>query len=107
MEKKSKTVSMNPAPKKSEKKQEKLSYEQLEQIANGLNQECHRLQQQLQQAKQTIAETNELGILLAILDKAEHFREEFAVRCADKIEEIITAALDASEKQEETTEGGN
>lgn len=85
-------------------KQEKLTYEQLEQIAGNLNQQCRQMQARINSLQDTIAEINEIGILLNILGKGEHFNEKFVTRCANKIEEIITKAMDASEKQEEKSE---
>lgn len=100
---KSKTVAMN-APKGSAEnpnQQEKLSYEQLEQIAGNLNQQCRQMQAHIQNLQNTIAEFNEIGMLLDVLGKSEHFSEKFTTRCASKIEELITRAMDALEKQEE------
>jgi hypothetical protein len=79
---------------------EKLSYEQLEQIAGNLNQQCRQMQQIISNQQQAIAEFNEMGLLLDVLGKSEHFSEKFVTRCADKIEELITKAMDASEKQD-------
>ena len=81
--------------------QEKLSYEQLEQIAGNLNQQCRQMQQVINNQQQAIAEFNEIGMLLDVLGKSEHFSEKFVTRCSNKIEELITYAMDASEKQEE------
>jgi ABC-type transporter Mla subunit MlaD len=80
--------------------QEKLSYEQLEQIANSLNQQCRQMQEHIRNLQNVIAEFNEIGMLLDVLDKSEHFSESFVTRCSNKIEELITKAMDASEKQE-------
>ena len=41
--------------------QEKLSYEQLEQIAGNLNQQCRQMQQVINNQQQAIAEFNEIG----------------------------------------------
>ena len=84
---------------------EKLSYEQLEQIAGNLNQQCRQMQQVINNQQQAIAEFNEIGMLLDVLGKSEHFSEKFVTRCSNKIEELITKAMDASEKQE--TESNN
>jgi hypothetical protein len=99
---KSKNVKMN-APKGNVKNpdQEKLSYEQLEQIAGNLNQQCRQMQEHIRSLQNAIAEFNEIGMLLDVLDKSEHFNEKFITRCANKIEELITKAMDASEKKEE------
>ena len=82
-------------------KNEKLSYEQLEQVANNLNRQCQQLYNQLQEANRVIAGFNEIDMLLAILGKSEHFSEEFVTRCSAKIEEIVTEAMDNGEKQAE------
>ena len=79
---------------------EKLSYEQLEQIAGNLSQQCRQMQQVINNQQQAIAEFNEIGMLLDVLGKSEHFNEKFVTRCSNKIEELITKAMDASEKQE-------
>ena len=96
MDKKSKEVKMDAG-----KQNQKLSYEQLEKVANDLNNNCNMLYRQLQQAQNTIAEFNEIGMLLDVIKQAEQFSPEFIDRCAKKIEELITKALDESEKQQE------
>jgi hypothetical protein len=97
MSEKSKTVKMDA------KNNEKLSYEQLEQLVNNLNRQCQQFYSQLQEANKIISEFNEVGMLLSILEKSEHFNEDFVTRCANKVEEIITKALDSAEKQDEKT----
>lgn len=81
--------------------QEKLSYEQLEQIAANLNQQCRQMQEHIRNQQNVIAEFNEIGMLLDILGKSEHFSEKFCNRCSSKIEELITKAMDAAERQNE------
>jgi hypothetical protein len=103
MAKEKKTVAMN-APKgnvKNPGQQEKLSYEQLEQIAGNLNQQCRQMQEHIRNLQNALAEFNEIGMLLDILGKSEHFNEKFITRCSSKIEEIVSKAMDASEKKEE------
>ena len=105
---KSKTVNMN-AQKKGNvenpgQQNEKLSYEQLEQIAGNLNQQCRQMQSQIRSMQQALAEVNEIGVLLDVLGKSEHFSEKFVTRCSSKIEELITKAMDATEVQEEKKE---
>jgi hypothetical protein len=97
---------VNPKKSNAEKtgQQEKLSYEQLEQIANNLNQQCRQMQEHIRSLQNVIAEFNEISMLLDILGKSEHFNEDFVIRCSSKIEELIIKALDASEKQEEKVE---
>ena len=103
MAKEKKTVAMN-APKgnvENPGQQERLSYEQLEQIAGNLNQQCRQMQEHIRNLQNALAEFNEIGMLLDILGKSEHFNEKFITRCSSKIEEIVSKAMDASEKKEE------
>ena len=101
---KSKTVKMDAQKKgnvENAGQQAKYSYEQLEQIAANLSQQCKQMQQVINNQQQVIAEFNEIGMLLDVLGKSEHFNDKFVTRCANKIEELITKAMDASEKQDE------
>ena len=95
---KSKEVKMN-----AQKEQKKLSYEELEQVAGNLNKQCQQMYSKLQEADRVISEFNEIGMLLSVLEKSEHFSEDFVTRCSKKIEEIITKAMDAAEKREENS----
>ena len=88
----------------STKEEKKLSYEELEQIAGNLNQQCRQMQSQIRSMQNAIAEFNEIGMMLDILDKSEHFHEEFIQRCADKVEELVSKAMDTSEKAEKEGE---
>lgn len=102
MGKEKKTVTMNAKSNvENPGQQEKLSYEQLEQIAGNLNQQCRQMQEHIRNLQNALAEFNEIGMLLDILGKSEHFNEKFITRCSSKIEEIISKAMDASEKKEE------
>jgi hypothetical protein len=103
MAKEKKTVAMNATKGNVENpgQQEKLSYEQLEQIAGNLNQQCRQMQEHIRNLQNALAEFNEIGMLLDILGKSEHFNEKFITRCSSKIEEIVSKAMDASEKKEE------
>lgn len=84
--------------------QKKFTYEELEQIVNNLHQRCNQLYAQLEEAKKVIANFNEIGLLLAILDKSEHFTIKFSEMCADKIEKTITAMMEEPEEEEEQEE---
>ena len=94
VKKEAKTVSMP---------QEKLPYEQLEQIAENLHKQCNALYQKLQEAEKIISNFNDVGMLLAILKESDYFDETFIERCAGKIKEVVSTLLDNSEekKQEE------
>lgn len=98
MDKKSKTVEMkgNADPAN----QEKLSYEQLEQVARDLSMQNRQLQGQLMQAQKVIGEFNDLGMLLSIVSKAENFSSDFIIRCTDRIEKLVNEALDNYDRDE-------
>lgn len=92
---KSKEVKMNSEGN------EKLTYEQLEKFASDLHSSYKQLQQKYWEASRVIAEFNEIGLLLEILDKAAYFNDSFVTRCSGKVEEIVNAVLDKAEKQED------
>lgn len=93
MEKKSKTTTA-AEPKR-------FSYEELEKLCSQLRGSNAELFNRLQNAEAVIAEFNEVGMLLSVLERSEFFKDAFVTRCSSKIQEIITNALNASEKKEE------
>lgn len=105
MEKKSRTVKMNTV-KSGEENQEnqKLTYEQLEQVANNLNNQCRSLYNELTEARELIKDFNDIGMLLSILGKSEYFDESFTKRCAGKIEEVVTGMLDRADQSKKEAE---
>jgi hypothetical protein len=98
MEKKSKTVKMES--KSAEQK--KLSYEELERIANQLNGQCKNLYNQLQEAQSVIANFNDVGMLLSIIKQGENFNAAFIERCSKKVEKIVTQMLDSADENEKS-----
>lgn len=103
MEKKSKVVELKAAPKKGEPKEEnqKLTYEQLEQVANNLNNQCRQMYERIQELQSVISDFNDIELLLSIISKGENFGESFVERCCKRIEEIVTKRLDEVDKQSE------
>lgn len=99
MEKKSKTISMTGKP--NENATEKLSYEQLEQVAGNLNMQCRQLQNSLHEAQQIISGFNVVELLLSIIEKGEYFESSFIDRCVSKIQSGVTTLLDNADKNEE------
>lgn len=89
---------INPEPTQ---KEEKLSYEQLEQVAKTLDQQCRQMYQKLQEAENFINNFNDVGFLLAIVKQSEYFDDYFIKRCTDKIQSTVTEMLDSTEKPEE------
>ncbi len=103
---KSKTVKMDAQKGNVENpgKQEKMTYEQLEQLAGNLNRQCQQFYQQLQEANRVISDFNEIGMLLDILGRSEHFSDSFVTRCAQKIEKIVGIAFDKAEEAEKANQ---
>ena len=99
MEKKSKTISMTGKP--NENATEKLSYEQLEQVAGNLNMQCRQLQNSLHEAQQIISGFNVVELLLSIIEKGEYFESSFIDRCVSKIQSGVTTLLDNADKNDE------
>ena len=89
--KKTKTQAQQPS--------EKLTYEQLEQLAGNLNQQCQELYTQLQRTRNMISGLQVVEILLAVLKQGENFNDNFVEMCSSKIEEIITSTLSPSSKE--------
>lgn len=98
--KEEKVVSMNTE----EKEESKISYEQLERVAQQYYVEGRQIAEKLQRAEHIIASFNELEVLVNIISKGEYFHMSFIERCTAKIEEIVTKMIDASEKAEENKE---
>lgn len=101
MEKKSKKEAKEVKMPSEPKKEEKLTYEQLEQVAQSLNQRCQQMYEKLQEANQLISNFNDIGLLLSILNQSSYFNDTFIERCAGKIEEIVTKMLDSVEQKAE------
>ena len=81
-------------------KEQKFTYEQLEQIAHNLDEKCRELYKELVEARNVIAHFNEISMLLSIIDKGEYFDASFVERCSKRIQDTVTEALDASEEEE-------
>ena len=98
MEKKSKVISK--AEEQEKKTNEKLSYEQLEQVAGNLNMQCRQLQNNLREAQNVIAGFNMVELLLSIIEKGEYFDSEFVNRCVKKLQDGVTRILDNTEESD-------
>lgn len=103
MEEKTKKTKVQ-ALKQTPEKQEKLTYEQLEQLAGNLNQQCQELYTQLQRTRNMISGLQVVEILLAVLKQGENFSDSFVALCSSKVEEIITATLSPSSKDASDTD---
>lgn len=94
MEKKNKKENVEEVAKKNEK----LTYEQLEQVANNLNNQCKQLYQELMETRKLLSNINDIEMLLSLVGNSAYFSSAFVDRCANKIEQVVTVMLDDSDK---------
>lgn len=76
--------------------QEKLSYEQLENICHQLSQQSRELYTKLQQAEMSNMWTR-LNFLFEVLKNSIHFSEEFVEKATNEIEQLM--AFEDSESE--------
>lgn len=97
-----KTIKMN---KEKEAKKEKLSYEELENVANQLSYANQQLQKKIQQQNVSLSITR-LDFLLRIVDlsiKTNKFGEEFLANVFSEIEEAIYPKEEEKENAKQGT----
>lgn len=101
-EQKKKVVEMQPTTKETERP-EKMSYEQLEQIAHQLSEQARQLYSQLQKSNMTNM-FKRLDYLFKVVENGHMFKQDFLEKCITEIEEIITVPEETEEgnKEEET-----
>ena len=98
-EQKTKIVEMQPATKETEKP-EKMSYEQLENIAHQLSEQARKLYSQLQQSNMTNM-FKRLDYLFKVVENGHMFKQDFLEKCIAEIEEIMTVP-EETDKEEGT-----
>lgn len=96
-EQKTKIVEMQPATKETEKP-EKMSYEQLENIAHQLSEQARKLYSQLQQSNMTNM-FKRLDYLFKVVENGHMFKQDFLEKCIAEIEELMTVPEEV-EKEE-------
>ena len=101
-EQKKKVVEMQPVTKETERP-EKMSYEQLEQVAHQLSEQARQLYSQLQQSNMTNM-FKRLDYLFKVVENGHMFKQDFLEKCIAEIEEIMTVPEETEEdnKEEET-----
>ena len=101
-EQKSKVVEMAPQAKETEQSQ-KMSYEQLEQIAHQLSEQARQLYSQLQQSNMTNM-FKRLDYLFKVVENGHMFKQDFLEKCIAEIEELMTVPEETEKdnKEEET-----
>ena len=88
-------VEMGPTPETT--RPEKMSYEQLENIAHQLSDQAKQLYAKLQEANM-VNMFKRLDYLFKVVENAHAFNEEFAAKCVAEIEDLMTVP----ETEEET-----
>ena len=87
-EQKKKVVEMQPVTKETERP-EKMSYEQLEQVAHQLSEQARQLYSQLQKSNMTNM-FKRLDYLFKVVENGHMFKQDFLEKCIAEIEELMT-----------------
>ena len=95
-EQKKKVVKMQPATK--DERPEKLSYEQLENVAHQLSEQTKQLYMKLQAANMSNM-FKRLDYLFKVVENGHMFKQDFLEKCIAEIEEIMTVPEEV-EKEE-------
>ena len=100
-EQKKKVVEMQPVTKETERP-EKMSYEQLEQVAHQLSEQARQLYSQLQKSNMTNM-FKRLDYLFKVVENGHMFKQDFFEKCIAEIEELMTVPeVEKDNKEEET-----
>lgn len=99
-EQKGKVVEMTPQAKETEQPQ-KMSYEQLEQVAHQLSEQARQLYGQLQKSNMTNM-FKRLDYLFRVVENGHMFKQDFLDRCVKEIEDIMTVPEETENSEEET-----
>lgn len=91
-EKNKKIVEMHPATKEAERP-EKMSYEQLENIAHQLSEQAKQLYMKLQDANMGNM-FKRLDYLFKVVENGSAFKQDFYEKCIMEIEELMTVPED-------------
>lgn len=97
-EQKKKVVKMQPATK--DERPEKLSYEQLENVAHQLSEQAKQLYMKLQAADMSNM-FKRLDYLFKVVENGHMFKQDFLEKCIAEIEEIMTVP-EETDKEEGT-----
>ena len=97
-EQKKKVVKMQPATKN--ERPEKMSYEQLENVAHQLSEQAKQLYMKLQAANMSNM-FKRLDYLFKVVENGHMFKQDFLEKCIAEIEEIMTVP-EETDKEEGT-----
>ena len=100
-EQKEKAVKVQPTTKETERP-EKMSYEQLENIAHQLSEQAKQLYMKLQDANMNNM-FKRLDYLFKVVENGHMFKQDFLDKCINEIEEIMTVP----ESENNNTAGDN
>ena len=93
-EQKGKVVNMQPMAKESERP-EKMSYEQLENVAHQLSEQAKQLYMKLQDANMSNM-FKRLDYLFKVVENGHMFKQDFLDKCIVEIEELMTVPEEES-----------
>ena len=100
-EQEGKVVEMQPTAKETERP-EKMSYEQLENIAHQLSEQAKQLYMKLQAANMDNM-FKRLDYLFKVVENGHMFKQDFLEKCIAEIEELMTVPeVEEDNKGEET-----
>lgn len=97
---KAKQINMNASAGKSENKQQKLTYEQLNDVCNQLWQQNKQLVARNRELE-TFAMNKRLDYLFKVLELNNQFSSDFVVNCSSEIEQAMTIPQDIEEHKKE------
>ena len=93
-EQKGKVVDMQPMAKETERP-EKMSYEQLENVAHQLSEQAKQLYMKLQDANMNNI-FKRLDYLFKVVENGHMFKQDFLDKCMVEIEELMTVPEEES-----------
>lgn len=98
-EQKEKVIRMQPTTNETERP-EKMSYEQLENVAHQLSEQAKQLYMKLQAANMSNI-FKRLDYLFKVLENGHMFRQDFVDKCISEIEELMSVPEEVEEAETE------
>lgn len=98
-EQKEKVIKMQPTINETERP-EKMSYEQLENVAHQLSEQAKQLYMKLQAANMSNI-FKRLDYLFKVLENGHMFRQDFVDKCVSEIEELMSVPEETEEAETE------
>lgn len=98
-EQKEKVIKIQPTTNETERP-EKMSYEQLENVAHQLSEQAKQLYMKLQAANMSNI-FKRLDYLFKVLENGHMFRQDFVDKCVSEIEELMSVPEEVEEAETE------